>query len=105
MKTLAGANPSLSIINKTKANQENTVIKTKPVVKTGLVRQPKRETKSLLMSMRIRPSTKEKFDKLRKLYRYSQSDFLMHWLRLQKIMLFWTDTKNNLLRISGDALL
>lgn len=75
MKTLAGANPSLSIINKTKANQENTVIKTKPVVKTGLVRQPKRETKSLLMSMRIRPSTKEKFDKLRKLYRYSQSDF------------------------------
>ena len=43
MKTLAGANPSLSIINKTKANQENTVIKTKPVVKTGLVRQPKRE--------------------------------------------------------------
>lgn len=75
MKTLAGANPSLSIINKTKANQENTVIKTKPVVKTGLVRQPKRETKSVLMSIRIRPSTKEKFDKLRKLYRYSQSDF------------------------------
>ena len=53
MKTLAGANPSLSIINKTKANQENTVIKTKPVVKTGLVRQPKRETKSVLMSIRI----------------------------------------------------
>ena len=34
-----------------------------------------RETKSLLMSMRIRPSTKEKFDKLRKFYCYSQSDF------------------------------
>ena len=75
MKTLAGANPSLSIINKTKANQENTVIKTKPVVKTGLVRQPKREIKSILMSMRIRPSTKKRFEKLRAFYRYSQSDF------------------------------
>ncbi len=71
-KFLNGTNPSLSIIEKTRMNQ-NTV---KPVVtRKKLEKQEMRETKSLLMSMRIRPSTKEKFDKLRKFYCYSQSDF------------------------------
>lgn len=71
-KSLNGTNPSLSIIEKTRMNQ-NTV---KPVVtRKKLEKQEIRETKSLLMSMRIRPSTKEKFDKLRKFYCYSQSDF------------------------------
>ena len=75
-KNLNGANPSLSITGKTKVNQkmqENTV---KPVVarKSGLIRQ-KKETKSILMSMRIRPSAKKKFDKLCKFYGYSQSSF------------------------------
>ena len=72
-KELFGTNPALSIIEKTKANQNSTP---KPVVarKSGLVRQ-KKETKSVLMSMRIRPSTKKKFDKLCKFYGYSQSSF------------------------------
>ena len=71
-KFLNGTNPSLSIIEKTRMNQ-NTV---KPVVtRKKLEKQEMRETKSLLMSMRIRPSTKGKFDKLRKFYCYSQSDF------------------------------
>ena len=71
-KFLNGTNPSLSIIEKTRMNQ-NTV---KPVVtRKKLEKQEMRETKSLLMSMRIRPSTKERFEKLRAFYRYSQSDF------------------------------
>ena len=72
-KFLNGSNPSLSIIEKTRANQNITA---KPVVtRKKLEKQEKHETKSILMSMRIRPSTKEKFDKLRKFYCYSQSDF------------------------------
>ena len=72
-KFLNGTNPSLSIIEKTRMNQNITA---KPVVtRKKLEKQEMRETKSLLMSMRIRPSTKEKFDKLRKFYCYSQSDF------------------------------
>ena len=71
-KFLNGTNPSLSIIEKTRMNQ-NTV---KPVVtRKKLEKQEMRETKSLLMSMRIRPSTKERFEKLSAFYRYSQSDF------------------------------
>ena len=71
-KFLNGTNPSLSIIEKTRMNQ-NTV---KPVVtRKKLEKQEIHETKSILMSMRIRPSTKERFEKLRKFYRYSQSDF------------------------------
>ena len=72
-KFLNGTNPSLSIIEKTRMNQNITA---KPVVtRKKLEKQEIRETKSILMSMRIRPSTKEKFERLRKFYGYSQSDF------------------------------
>ncbi len=72
-KFLNGTNPSLSIIEKTRMNQNITA---KPVVtRKKLEKQEKHETKSILMSMRIRPSTKGKFERLRKFYGYSQSDF------------------------------
>ncbi len=72
-KFLNGSNPSLSIIEKTRMNQNITAKSV--VTKRKLEKQEIRETKSILMSMRIRPSTKEKFEKLRAFYGYSQSDF------------------------------
>ena len=56
-KFLNGSNPSLSIIEKTRMNQNITAKSV--VTKRKLEKQEIRETKSILMSMRIRPSTKE----------------------------------------------
>ena len=74
-KEFSSENPALSIIERTKMSQEQKSTAKPVVTRKKLEKQEKCETKSLLMSMRIRPSTKERFEKLRKIYRYSQSDF------------------------------
>ena len=107
MKKLTGQNPSLSVIQRTIENQKKVTKKTnnEPVMvevpvngnvsddvlhststrnmpKTKIAVKQPRESKSVLLTMRVKPSVMAIFDEMRKKAGYSQADYfelLVKW--------------------------